>query len=287
MKIVSKFNDNVIKFSDDFKNLINTFLELDDKAPFDNNLLKALQEIFDNSTFSIKTTSKHLEDTLVNYQADFKNMINGYYTSVDQLKNSLIREIKDIKDRYYLFNNQTNDDIKKITDENDRKKEAHEIDIDYFIISSDQNIDMFELEHENNITRYNYQSESASLSYQNSIQKNNNYLEHKLKKEKDEFAFSLIDYDSETNNILEGYNKKIEKKNQVLEDYINEFAKVISDHKDEKFKESVDLNDKIRKLSNETSQQTLEERNVYIKNQNVNQQEKDQKRNTYHYIKGN
>lgn len=278
---MSKFNDNITKFSDDFKNLINTFLELDDKAPFDNNLLKALQEIFDGFSFSIKTTSKHLDETLVSYQADFKNMINGYYTNVDQLKNSLLRETQDINDKYYLFNNNTIEDIKRMTEENNRKKEAHEIDIDYFIISSDQNIDMFELEHGNNITRYNYQSENALLSYQNSIQKNNAYLEHKLKKANDEYAFSLIDYDAETNNIIEGYNKKIDDKNKILEDNINEFNKIISAHKDEKYKESVDLNDKIRKLSNETSQKTLEERNVYINNQNVNQQEKDQKRNEY------
>ena len=278
---MSKFNEDIDKFSEEYNGLINTFLELDDKAPFDNNLLNSLKSLFKESIQTIKSNSKRLDENLLQYNNDFKNIINEYYKNIDTLKSDVIKEKNEIIDKYNTSYNNVQNEIKKLTDENNRKKEAHELDIDYFITASNQNIDMFELEHEDNITRYNYQSESALLSYQNSISKNNSYLEQKLSKVKEEYSYSLIDYDIETKKILEGYNQRIEKDNKVLAEYVEAFSKITADHKDKKYKESVDLNDRIRKLSNETSMQNLDERTVYLNNQSNYQQEKEQKRSEY------
>ena len=105
---------------------------------------------------------------------------------------------------------------------------------------------MFEVEHKDNITRYNYQKENALQTYQNSIAKNNNYLEQKLQKLKNDFSYSLIDYDVETNNIIKGYNEQIDETNKIVSNHIENFAKVQAEHKENKYKESVDLNDKIK-----------------------------------------
>ncbi len=278
---MSKFNEVTSKFSSDFSEFIDTFLELDDKAPFDNNLLNSIKGINERSVQSISSTTKHLDDSIQNYKNNFKSIINKYYVDIDELKSEVIKIKNDINTKYDSESKTIENDIKNLNEENAKKKSDHEVDIDYFIIASNQNIDMFEIEHEDNITRYSYQAESADQSYQNSITKNNNYLEQKLNKVNEEFAYSLIDYDKETRNIIDEYNKKINSDNEELNKYITDFSEIIAEHKDKKYKESVDLNDKIRKLSNETSKQNVQERAEYTNNQNNNQKEKDQKRAEY------
>ena len=278
---MSKFNEITSKYMSDFEEFIDTFLELDDKAPFDNNLLNAIKTINESSTQSLLSSYKHLDECINKYKNEFKNIINDYYTNIDSLKSSVIKDKAEINKKYDISSSDIEKKIIRLQDENLKKKSEHEVDIDYFIMSSNQNIDMFEIEHEDNITRYSYQRENAQQSYQNSISKNNSYLEQKLKKVNEEYSYSLIDYDAETRNIIDEYNKKIASDNNELNQYINDFSSVIADHKDKKYKESVDLNDKIRKLSNEASQQNVQERTEYNNNQNTNQKEKEKKRNEY------
>ena len=56
---MSKFNEITSKYMSDFEEFIDTFLELDDKAPFDNNLLNAIKTINESSTQSLLSSYKH------------------------------------------------------------------------------------------------------------------------------------------------------------------------------------------------------------------------------------
>ena len=278
---MSKFNDDVVNFSNNFNEFINTFENLDDKAPFDNNLLKAIRAIYNSAIESNRKLLENLDSDLSLYNKEFKNKLNEYYSKIDVLKDEIEKKIVAIEEKFKDSSLEIKKEIQKINDENKRKKENHELDIEYFISSSDQNINMFELEHEENITRYNYQAENALQTYQNSIAKNNSILEQKLNKINTDFEFSLVDYDNETKNILDGYNKKIESLNQIVANKVKDFSLVQASHKEKKYNESVDLNNQIRKLVNETNKKNIAERTTYQNNQNTNQREKDQRRANY------
>ena len=278
---MSKFYDDIKNFSNNFNEFINTFLELDDKAPFDNNLLELIKENFFAAYEHNSKVVNNLDDLLYNYSTEFKANMDLYHKGKNLLKDEIIEEKKNIVDKYEKKTLEIEKDMNKISEENERKKEAHKIDIDYFIISNNQNLDMFDIEHNENITRFNYQAENASLTYQTSISSNNSQLEKRLEKIKTDHSYSLIDFDVETNNIIKGYNDKIDETNTIISDSIKDFAKIQAAHKEQKYKEYVDLNDKIRKLVNETRKKNVEERSQYTKNQSVNQNEKDQKRNDY------
>ena len=278
---MSKFYDDIKNFSNNFNEFINTFLELDDKAPFDNNLLELIKENFFAAYEHNSKVVNNLDDLLYNYSTEFKANMDLYHKGKNLLKDEIIEEKKNIVDKYEKKTLEIEKDMNKISEENERKKEAHKIDIDYFIISNNQNLDMFDIEHNENITRFNYQAENASLTYQTSISSNNSQLEKRLEKIKTDHSYSLIDFDVETNNIIKGYNDKIDETNTIISDSIKDFAKIQAAHKEKKYKEYVDLNDKIRKLVNETRKKNVEERSQYTKNQSVNQNEKDQKRNDY------
>ncbi len=278
---MSKFNDNIVDYSKNFESFINAFENLEDMAPFDNNLFKAIHNLYDDSIESNKKALSNLDESIDKYYKNIKNKMTKYYEELDKLNDEIITQKNEIVDKYQKAFSNIQIEIEKMNDENRRKKENHLLDIEYFIIASSQNISMFEVEHKDNITRYNYQKENALQTYQNSIAKNNNYLEQKLQKLKNDFSYSLIDYDVETNNIIKGYNEQIDETNKIVSNHIENFAKVQAEHKENKYKESVDLNDKIRLLVNETNKKKQVERSAYAKNQADNQTEKDQKRNEY------
>ena len=174
---MSKFNDNIVDYSKNFQSFINAFENLEDMAPFDNNLFKAIHNLYDDSIESNKKALSNLDESIDKYYKNIKNKMTKYYEELDKLNDEIITQKNEIVDKYQKAFSNIQIEIEKMNDENRRKKENHLLDIEYFIIASSQNISMFEVEHKDNITRYNYQKENALQTYQNSIAKNNNYLE--------------------------------------------------------------------------------------------------------------
>lgn len=280
---MSRFNDDITNFSNEFNSFINTFIELDDKAPFDNNLLNTIKLTFTSFIDECIKSTIILDKNLHKYSENFTKQLKEYNNE----KNILIKETENQKnliiDKYAKSDQNIKQEIVKINEENARKKEAHELDINYFIMSNNQNIEMFNLEHQENISRYTYQQENANLTYQNSISKNNSHLEQKLEKLKNDHSYSLIDYDIETGTIIKNYNQRISNTNEILEKQISDFSVIQATHKENKYKESVELNDKIRKLVTEKNKNNGEERTKYSNSLSSNQSEKEQKRNEYQF----
>ena len=278
---MSRFNDDITNFSNEFNTFINTFIELDDKAPFDNNLLNTIKAAFTSFIEDSIKSTVILDKNLYKYSVIFTKQLSEYNNDKKALEKETENEKMIILDRYDKNEQNIKQEIYKINEENTRKKEAHELDINYFIMSNNQNIDMFDLEHSENISRYTYQQENANVTYQNSISKNNSHLEQRLEKLKNDYSYSLIDYDIETQTIIKNYNQRISEANRVLEKQISDFSVIQANHKEKKYNESVELNDKIRKLVTNRNKNNVNERTKYSTNLANNQSEKEQKRNEY------
>ena len=80
---MSKFNDNIVDYSKDFENFINAFEDLEDMAPFDNNLFKAIHGLFNDSIESNKKTLSNLDESVDKYYKNIKNKMTKYYEELD------------------------------------------------------------------------------------------------------------------------------------------------------------------------------------------------------------
>ena len=211
-----------------------------------------------------------IDENFKEYKIREKTIKNDFKTKIKELNKSFDEKIDEIKAIEA-----------KMKDDTLAKNNNNDMDINVYISSSEQNIEIFKQEFMEEKKKYEYQIENAKASYTNSVEMNNNSLESKLEKLEEDYHLSLKDYDKETDHIISRYNKEIERINKQLTKTQNEFNKLSEEHRKVKHNETIDLNDKIRKLFEETNKKILEERKKYTDNQKLYQEEKEKKHNEY------
>jgi len=276
-----KFYDNITSLYEELVGFIKEYESLDDKAPFNNTIFNDIIKIVSSSKDYCLDLEKEFVSKVDKYLVEIDENFKEYKIREKTIKNDFKSKIKEVNKSF----DEKIDEIKaieaKMKDDTLAKNNNNDMDINVYISSSEQNIEIFKQEFMEEKKKYEYQIENAKASYTNSVEMNNNSLESKLEKLEDDYHLSLKDYDKETDHIISRYNKEIERINKQLTKTQNEFNKLSDEHRKVKHNETIDLNDKIRKLFEETNKKILEERKKYTDNQKLYQEEKEKKHNEY------
>lgn len=251
-------------FNVEFNDFLENYKFLDKDSSFTPELLneinKIIAELNECSSLEITTLEKRKEKL----NNSFKSFLKEYYKTERISKNELkskLKAIKDDADSKIL-------ELKKDLQENKSKFEKNEYDtlndINFYIEASNQNIDMFEIECRDNLNRFAYQIDVAKSSYNNNIDTFNSQLEAQLEKVTSIYKENIEKCDKSYNDLVESYNLIIQEKNKLIENKKQEYHIAQVELKNKKRQESTDLNDLIRKYSEEKSIQISKYRNEYL-----------------------
>ena len=243
--------------------LLNEYKSLDSTSPFKETLFEKIDVLvngfYDKSSSTLNNLSKQIY-SLKNRKDD---ILNSYYNSEALLNKELEDGLLNVKRKYEEKINNLNRQINDSKLLNERKKQDAIQDIEYYKISSLQNIDMIESEYNESINRFNYQYSIAKESYGENIIYYNDSLTNEIKKLNAEYESSLVEYDNETKAMIKLYTSKIQQQAERLEEINKEYREQMSNYKVKKSFETETLNNKIRELVDLKNQKIEEIRKRY------------------------
>ncbi|MDY5982576.1 MAG: hypothetical protein SPJ17_02585 [Anaeroplasma sp.] len=241
-----------------------------------------LRQAVDTYIKQMKNICSKLKPLKQEYDNLLKELSSAYNEKKKTLEEKLKADTSNIISKYEEKCNALKDEMKEKEREIHFEENNILMDIEFFIMASDQNKEMFEAEYNENVSRFNYQIQIASDSYSENTIRFNDKLEKELKKIENKYKASLIDYDKDTERIIAHYQKNVDELNEVLAKKIDEFNKYQILNKQKKVKESMEFNDKIRLLVSKRNEKNQDARNEYARKQAEAQEDKEQKRQEYH-----
>jgi len=257
------FTESLIKLNQAFDKFINDYKYLDYKEPFTDELLLNISKIFNMGIEDSSSEIQLLEKRAAKLEDSFKTTLKDYYKKEKLRKNELLEQIKSLKEK----NEHEIDELKNNLRETKLKYEKNEYnnlnDIQFYIESSSQNIDMFEIEYKDNINRFAYQASVAKTSYNENIDTFNEQLDAQIEKVKKAYNESIENCDKNYNDLIESYNMIIAEKNKLIDNKKEEYHIAQVNLKNKKRNESTELNNLIRQYSEEKSAKIENYRTAY------------------------
>lgn len=277
-----QFNDSIEKLNKELQEFIHKYEALDYHEPFNTNIFNGIKALFEenyhNSLLATTSLYKHRN----NIDNLFDSMLKNHHKETTRLKKELKNTKSEIKKGYEEKINDLNTEINLSKKQNIQDKKDKQLDIEFYITSSEQYLDMFESEYKDNTNRFTYQYSVAKESYNNNIIHYNNILEAQLNKLDKEFGKSLNEYDNDTQKIINAYNTAIENDQFLLEKKNNDFKASMLNYKERRRNETKALNDAIRSLQDNKDIKIGEARAFYTSSQNNSNIEKENKRQKNH-----
>ena len=253
----------------------------DSQEPLSFSLLNNLRQAVDTYIKQMNSICSKLKPLKQEYANLLKELSNVYNEKEKMLEEKLKVDTSTIISKYEEKCNALKDEIKEKEREIHFEENNILMDIEFFVMASDQNKEMFEAEYNENVSRFNYQIQIASDSYSENTIRFNNQLEKELEKIESKYKASLVDYDKDTERIIAHYQKNVDELNEILAKKIDEFNKYQNLNRQKKVKESMEFNDKIRLLVSKRNAKNQDARNEYARKQAEAQEDKEQKRQEY------
>ena len=275
------FDKTIKKSTKDIDEFLDKYYELEIKEPLSNEsllLLKKLNKAVSNKSISFdKDLTKYLAKTT----SLFDKSLENYNNKLNDLDEELNEKLIDIEKVHTHLINDLKYEIEKAKKDNKNKEIEHYMDIEYYIASSNQNVEIIKDENIHSNNRFDYQFQAAKTSYADSIEKNNNELEKKLKSEDERYRLKLDDFDVETANIIKQYEQKVAAKEEVLETLINQYNDMGKSYSNKRKDESTKLNNEIRTHVKKRTDDIALARLKYNQSQDTSQKEREQKNTEY------
>ena len=251
------------------------------QEPLTYSLLNNLKNTVEEYIVRLNQISKKFKPHKMEYSSAFKSLSKEYSQKEKTLEAKLRLDIKDIVNKYDEKCKALKEEIKEKEREIHFEENNILMDIEFFIMGSNQNKEMFEAEYNENVSRFNYQIQIAQDSYAENTIRFNEALDKELEKLEEKYNSALVDYDKDTERIIAHYQKNVDDLNQILAKKIDEFNKYQAQIRQKKVKESMEFNDKIRALVSIRNEKNQSARNEYIKKQAEAQETKESKRQEY------
>jgi len=271
---MKNFDECLNTFNEEYEKFLSNYKFLDKDSFFTPQLLSEINKIIDELSNCAYFEINNLDKRKTKLNESFKATLKDYYKIERQRKNELKEKLKAIKDEADI----AIANLKKDLLDNKNQFEKNEFDslndIDFYIDASNQNIDMFEIECKDNLNRFAYQIDVAKSSYNNNIDTFNAQLEDQLEKVTSIYKTNIEKCDKSYSDLVESYNLIIEEKNRLIEEKKHEYQVAQVELKNKKRQESTDLNDLIRKYSEEKSNKLSEIKAEYVNLQKLDNVEK-------------
>ena len=250
------YNKSLTQLKDSFYQLINEYQSLEKNSPFSNEvssfIVSSFEQFYNSLTFRIDDLNKSVDS----YDVKFNMLLKDFYKKEKDLTVKLRNENKEAINNFEVNIDNIDNHIKDLKLDFKRDEADTYANIDYYIDSSQQNIEMFELENQNERYKLGYQSAIARGQYNQDVIKYNDILEKKLKVVVDEYNQSSIYSDKELDKLIRNYNVIIEENKKIIEEKNSDYQKAMVDLKELKRQSTLSLNETVRELARQKDELT-------------------------------
>ena len=269
------FNDNIEELYNVMLNFLKEYESLPDSAPFDLtifNLLKTHFELFKDQASKI---SADCEALLLKASDDFDAVMKKYSADSISLNKSFYNIKKANEEEMNDKINKIRDDINAEKIDNQNHSISKEMEIEWSTLSNEQSSQLIKEEHKNAISRFDYQREHYRNVYNESVKNFNTELQSSLALENEKYETQKTEFEANSSAIINRYEESISAESDILAKYTSDFSAKQAEQRESSFKETVELNDRIRSLVTINNRKIIEEKTDYLKDQNINKLEKD------------
>ena len=174
--------------------------------PLTHSLLNNLKNIIIDYDKQLTQIASKEKPHKLDYASQFKSLSKEYSQKEKKLEEKLRQSTKEITNKYDLKCKELKEEIKEKEREIHFEENNILMDIEFFIMASNQNKEMFEAEYNENVSRFNYQVQIASDSYSENTIRFNEALDKEIEKLTQKYNNSLVDYDKDTERIIQHYH---------------------------------------------------------------------------------
>lgn len=269
--------DNIIStISSEINSLLGQYEILDDIAPLTLPILKDIKKTSASIISQLKKSIAASKKEFKELSTQASNMLKEHKAFKTEKLNYLKEKNKIEKENNSSLKNELNAEITKDKSLLDVERKNKLLDIEFYVTSSYQHIEMFEDEYKESTNRFSYQVQNAKQSYLDSIVSYNETLEKRINKLTKEHKLSINKFIKENTSIIKSYKLKISAIENEYNIKLEEFKHEIVSIKENRSNETINLNNQIRGLisireqDNAKQNQALQEKknNLIIEREN-------------------
>lgn len=241
----SKTTQELVKL---ITSMLDEYQHVDEKSPFSKKIFTDLSKKLDD----FEKLIIEINDSLDNEMASLVNKKNEYKLefdkTIDELNLEYITTLNAIKDNYINKNRELNEEIKNINSQYQENVALYTGDVDFYILSAEQNVELFEFDFKQDMQRYDYLYANAKESYKANISKYNEELKRLLDKAHYEYTSTINKYDEDANKLINIYTTSIENYKAELEIITKKHNEILDEYRNERRIETLELNNSIRNI---------------------------------------
>ena len=278
---MSDFETNLDKLYMDLQNTIQSYDNLDESAQITHQMLNDLVKIIDTNYQLSCDTLQKLSKLLYQNSSLFQKNIIEHNKKVNYLNKEYLQAITSHKENIEKQIFEKKQTITKAKENNYLKNDDLTLDINTFLASSEQNIELLKRESMDDIAKYSYQYSEAKYSYDEDAEAYNEETFQKLDEIYIKYKKSQAKFSSQINFAIKAYNNEVEKINNQLEENREKHAIEIKEFNDEKKELSISLNNKIKEVNKEHSQFINNSKEKYVEKQKELSSERQERKSNY------
>ncbi|MDE6413808.1 MAG: hypothetical protein K2K48_00150 [Anaeroplasmataceae bacterium] len=268
-------------FKIEYKKIIQDFSIIDKKDPITSSKLGDL----DNSLTAWTTTLKDLFVKNNKYKIDYekKNLshLTRYQQKIKVLNDSLNKNIKGITKDYIDACQKLRQKIEIAKKDTNYRIEQFEVELDYFLATSEQNKIILSNDFQEAKKRFDYQRDEAKESYLEIVKKNNAILKQIKEQLYEEYKKEIDELLNAQAEELEKLKKFVEIQEMELSSITTALENEKSNMKEKYRQESANLNENIKKIADEKNKIIDTARGQYTKSMNDANIERENKKAIY------
>ncbi len=276
-----KFDKIIKETSKIIDEYLDKYYRLEIKEPLQTDTILDLKKLSKNVIKEMLLDDEKLTNLISSNNLEFKDSLSSYNKKIKEANKELIEKLDEIEKVHNHLIEDLKENIEKNKEENKNKEIEHQMDVEYYIASSNQNLEIIKNENDYSNNRFDYQYASAKDSYSQSIEKNNLTLERQIENEKNRYLNKLEDFDVETDNIVKKYKNQVKENEKELDIYLNEYNDMDKFYSNKRKDESTKLNNEIRTHVKKRTDEIAIARQKYNNSQINSQKERDNKNTIY------
>lgn len=268
----------ITKYQTAYTNLLDSISVIDEADPMTPQKIQDLRLLLEDFNQLLVTQKQQEQKIFDTYTESSKQANNHYNQEILEYKNHINQAIKTITNDHTEAKNTLQKQIETAKRETEISIKQLNLDVEFFIMTSEQNQMILQEDYEEAKKRYDYQISEAKNSYLAVVKKNNILLEDLRNKLSFNYQEGLASFDSDNKNIIITLNSLIEAKTKELKSLQTILEEERNSMKEKFRKESALLNENIKKAADEKNRVIDKAKVQYTKAQSDASIERENKR---------
>lgn len=237
--------------TDKLKEYLTNVKTLENMSPFNNEIIQTLEAKIESFEKAVKTVLQKLAQNKTINEKDFNDILKRYKKALNEIDKKLEKDLSLSDTTTKDSIKSINETIKKAKEEYQESKKASAVDVASYIASSEQNIAMFQFENKESLSRFNYQIQVAKKNYDDNIADFNNSLESEIANCQNNHGKEISLAINNFTELKKKYDEIIKKEKDIIQSKNEKYNVELVNLREEKRKYSIQLNEKIKKLTQE------------------------------------